>query len=149
MDGVALVTAAAIGLSLALWPIPTMESLAACMFVCPRSRAALLRHVAEHKELLRGVQPPTRLGAGTRPKLDPDAAAQDAGVPLRRVLEEVASRMQVRLVAGAVLANLALQVCSVNKFCVGGSCCSCRSSQCNFPSTHLPCNAPPPPLPSR
>ena len=101
MDGVALVTAAAIGLSLALWPIPTMESLATCMFVCPRSRAALLRHVAEHKELLRGVQPPTRLGAGgARPKLDPNAAVQDAGVPLRRVLEEVASRMQVRLVVG-------------------------------------------------
>jgi hypothetical protein len=122
MDGVALVTAAAIGLSLALWPIPTMESLATCMFVCPRSRAALLRHVAEHKELLRGVQPPPNKAAvvgagGARPKLDPDAAAQDPGVPLRRVLEEVASRMQVRLVAGAVLANLALQVCTVSKYC--------------------------------
>ena len=109
MDVAVLAGVAACGLGLALWPIATMEAMATCFFLCPRTRGALQRHVTEHRRLLRGEE--TRECPNVRDQhTHKGGAPADPGVPVRRVVGEVLSRMQVRLVMGAVVANLALQV---------------------------------------
>ncbi len=109
LDSVLLTLTALVGACLAVWPLPTLRALQRAAVVWPEAHRRLQAHIIEHEALLAGTHPgPT--DAGPKAAAAQSSPVAGAGVPLRRVLAEARRRMQYRLVAGAVLANLALQV---------------------------------------
>ena len=103
----ALVAVASMGLLLSVWPVGTLKAVL-WIPVLPRAiRVGVVGYLDTHAALIAAADAALTPASGK--PCAPRPTHVDTSVPMKRVLKEVAHRVQLRFVVTAVVANLLLQ----------------------------------------